>query len=170
MNHEKKVCHISAYSRPVLLPLVSWDPVRHQKSSLPQEGQLIFIPPFLRSPKKLLSDRSERLEQQYPIRAERLRWEARCWEDSKMYPLELYPGPIIPSTRPCRLWADYGLVWENALCKVSSLWEKYYVGNFTCDIWVAVGWPWFWLAVPKHVWSHQGAFKDYIGNSDGDDD
>ena len=168
VNHKKS---LSAYSRPVFLPLVSWEPRETPKVITFSRGPVGFQPTiFWEVQKKWFSDCLERFKQRYPIRADRLRREARCWEDPKMYLLELYPGPIIPPTRPCRLWADYGLVWENALCKVSSLWEKYSVGSFTCDIWVAVGWPWFWLAVPKHVRSHQGALEDYIGESDRDDD
>ena len=44
----------------------------------------------------------QKFEQQNPIWAERWRRKARRWENPKMYPLELYPGPTIPATRPRR--------------------------------------------------------------------
>ena len=53
VNHEKKVCHISAYSRPVLLPLVSWDPRETPKVITPSRGPVDFHPTIFEKSKKI---------------------------------------------------------------------------------------------------------------------
>ena len=87
--------------------------VRHQKSSLPREGKLkIFNPPFLRNPKKWLSERSEHFEKQYPIRAE------RCEAGRR-------EKPTTPPARPALAYFDklfMRLVWRPV--KPISRWSR----------------------------------------------